>query len=216
MTTVGIHGLTCLDENDYAAVALSMQCNADAIDAALTGIDASLDAYIGRWWWSATNISALNVSFNSGTVLPEGLVGADLFTDGGALLVQANGFAATSSFPSTFDWPDGIYLVGSSIKWTVATPNNDTPRTLMVAQVNRLNGAATFSSSSTVVYMSTEYEHSAAGNDGSVTVGGMFQVGPTMSRFAACFSHGNSGSVLVIPAGAWRLWFIRLGSGLVV
>jgi hypothetical protein len=215
MTVVGTHGLTCLDSDDPAAVALSMQANAEAIDDALTGIDASIDAYLGRWWWSATNIAAMNVSFNSGTGLPEGLVGADLFTDG-TLLVQANGFPATSSFPGTFDWPDGVYIAGTSIKWTVATPNNDTPRTLMIVQVNRFNGGAGFSNPNTVTYMSTEYEHSPVGNDGSVSCSGMFQVDSSMSRFAACFSHGNSSSVLVIPAGAWRLWFMRMGSGLVV
>lgn len=216
MTVVGTHGLTCLDETDPAAVALSMQANAEAIDAALASIDVSLDDYLGRWWWSATNNNAFNVSNASGTVLPENLVGADLVTDGSPLTVQANGFPATPSFLTTFDWPDGIYLCGSTIKWTVATPNNNTARTLMVAQVVRRNGVALLSNPGGPVYMTTEYERGAAGNDGSATVGGMFQVTSTMSKFAACFSHANTGSVLVIPAGAWRMWFIRIGSGLVV
>lgn len=217
MTNVGTHGLTCLDENDPAAVALSMQCNAQAIDAALASIDADLDTYLGRWWWSATNLNALNVSNASGSVLPEGLVGADFLQDAQPLVVQANGFPAIASFPSTFHPPAGIYLCGSTIKWTVATPNNGSSRTLLVTGVTPVNGFTSVSPPGPggPVYMTTEYERSAAGNDGSETVIGMFEVGPTFRYFSAGFSHNNTSSVLVIPAGAWRMWFIRIGSGLV-
>ena len=219
MTVVGDHGLTCLDGDDYAAIALSMQCNAEAIDSTLTSIDASLDDYLGRWWWSATNTSAINVPNTGPTIGPEGLLGADLFTDG-SITVQANGFPALTSFPSTFDWPNGIYMMGSTIKYTVATPNNNTIRTLLIYQSVRVGGVATVSPPGPggPVYMSSEYERSAAGNDGSITVGGMFQVAdtPIMSRFGAFFSHANTGSVIVVPVGAWRMWFLRLGSGLVV
>ena len=45
MTSVGDHGLSCLDDSSYAAVALSMQANANAINAALSDIQASFDSY---------------------------------------------------------------------------------------------------------------------------------------------------------------------------
>ena len=216
---VGDHGLTCLDGDDYAAIALSMQCNAEAIDEALTSIDAPLDDYLGRWWWSATNGSAINVANNSGTLGPEDLVGADLSTDGGSLVIQANGFPATSFFPTSFDWPNGIYMMGSTIKYTVATPTNNTIRTLLLYQAVRINGVTSINPPGPggPVYMSSEYERGAAGNDGSITVAGMFQVAddPAMSRFGAFFSHANTGSVIVVPVGAWRMWYLRLGSGLV-
>lgn len=219
MTNVGDHSLTCLDGSDYAAIALSMQCNAEAIDDALSSIDTSLDDYLGRWWWSATNTSAINLLSTGLTIGPENLLGADLFTDG-SIVAQANGFPAIGSFPSTFVWPNGIYVMGSTIKYTVATPTNNTIRTLLIYQSVRVDGIATIAPPGPggPVYMSSEYERGAAGNDGSITVGGMFQVAsdPTMSRFGAFFSHANTGSAIVIPVGAWRMWFLRLGSGLVV
>jgi hypothetical protein len=217
-TDVGTHGLTCLDDTDPAAIALSMQANAEAIDAALTGIDASLDAYLGRGWWSATNVGALNVANNSGSLGPENFVGVDFFGDSPALSIQTSGFPVIGTFPSTFDWPDGIYLCGSTVKWTVATPNNNTIRTLMVYESVRMDGSASISPPGPggPIYMTTEYERGAAGNDGSLDVVGMFQVGADISRLGAFFSHTNTGSVLVVPTGGWRMWFIYLGSGLVV
>lgn len=102
----------------------------------------------------------------------------------------------------------------------MATPNNNTIRTLLLYQVVRQDGIASISPPGPggPVYMTSDYERSAAGNDGSLTVAGMFQVtdNPIMSRFGAFFSHANTGSVLVVPIGAWRMWFLRLGSGLVV
>jgi hypothetical protein len=220
--TVGTHGLTCLDGQDYAAIALSMQANAEATDAALKDINADLSSYTGRWWWQINNSVAINVSNVAGSTMPEGNIGANLFTDGSTSgTAIANGFPATSSFASNFNWPDGIYLVGSTIKYTVATPNSNTIRNLFIYQINRLNGSV--SSGSTLsgdIYYSSEYERGAVGNDGSITTVGFFKVTDTdasqMVSFQAGFTHANTGSVIVIPAGAWKLWVMRMGSGLVV
>jgi len=216
MTNVGTHGQTCLSADDPAAVALSLQCNAEAIDAALSGINTALNDYLGRWWWSATNVGAVTVTNAAGTVLPDGYTGADLLTDGGSLAVQANGFAATASFPVSFVWPPGIYLAGSTVKYTVATPNNNTQRTLLLYAVDRIDGIANIATTADEVYKATEYEHSAAGGDGSIEVTGLVKVEANMVRIGAGFAHANTSSTIVIPIGAWRLWYIYLGSGLVI
>ena len=195
-----------------------MQENAEAIDAALTQQQAGLNSYLSRWYWSAVMTTAETVASGSGTVLPTGSVGASFLTDANALTITANGFPATRFFASTFRFPTGLYLMGTSVKWTVAAPTNTTSRTLSMYRFERVNGAI---SNSTVdeLYRSVEYENSAPGGDGSLnTVGFAFADETTTTRtgfFDAGFSHTNVGD-LVIPAGGWRMWFIHLGSGLAI
>ena len=47
---IGTHGLSCIGDDDYAAYALSMQCNAEATDAALADSNAALEEYLARPW----------------------------------------------------------------------------------------------------------------------------------------------------------------------
>lgn len=48
MIPIGSHGLGCIGEDEYAALALYMQCTAEAVDAALTAQSASLDLLVNR------------------------------------------------------------------------------------------------------------------------------------------------------------------------
>lgn len=217
--SVGEHGLTCLDGEDYSAIALSMQANANAIEAALDGIETNLDSYLSRWYWSAVNTSAVTVTSGSGTVLPDGSAGVTFLNDVGTMTVVANGFDATRFPAANFVFPTGLYLMGSSIKWTVATPNNNTPRDLMLWRQESVNGVNSTATAADI-YDSIEYEQSAPGNDGSLSVEGFGLVANTPGTYTrminAGFWHLNTSSTLVIPIGGWRLWYMRMGSGLVI
>lgn len=48
MNSIGTHGLAALDNDDHAAFALYMQCQAETIDALLAGQLAQLDAFLDR------------------------------------------------------------------------------------------------------------------------------------------------------------------------
>jgi len=210
---VGTHGLTCLDGNDYAAVALWMQATANATNEALTGINASIGTFLDRPYLQITNSSALNVDSASGTVGPEGFIGAVQQPPNGVM--TANDLDTTMG--PLFRLPAGIYLLQSTIAYTVATPNNNTSRTLMVAGLGVDNGITDLASTYRNLYMYRVLEGGGAGNPGAISVQGpLVSDGTTTRKFFAFFSHANTSSVIAVAAGAWRSSIMYLGSGLVV
>jgi hypothetical protein len=212
VTSVGTHGLKCLTDDDYGAFALLMQSNAAATNSALSGQSTALGTYSNRpWLWSA-NSSAINIATGAGTSLPpNGDAGAEQ-TPFGSTFIN-NGMPN----PGVFNFfPSGVYLVGSSINWTVATPNNGTLRTLEVYGVRDINGFTSSTVTYTALAQQTTREGSAGGT-GSLCVSSIVVAnGPTDLRIlAAGFFHSNTSSVLVIPVGGWQLWYMYLGSGVV-
>ena len=58
---IGTHGLSCIGDDDYAAYALSMQCNAEATDAALADSNAALEEYLARPWVRVVNTNTVTL-----------------------------------------------------------------------------------------------------------------------------------------------------------
>jgi len=210
-TNIGTHGLTCMDGSDYAAISLWMQANAQATDAALVGIRQSLSTFMDRPYWQATNINVINVDSVSGTIGPNGAVGE---TIGGGTVVSNE---IPSSFLTQYRLPKGVYLLQSSVNYTVATPNNNTTRTLMVYGMDSINGLESSQFTNRNLYQVRTLEAGGAGNSGAMSVQGLlFADGVHTRRPESFFTHQNTSSQIVIAAGAWRMSLLFLGSGLVI
>ena len=208
---VGDHGLFCLDDDDYAAYALGMQCNAEAADAALTDQISVFTDFSTRPYGAFFNTNA-RVIFDDnsgGGIGPEGLVGES----------QIMGAGATGSFNRITNgvggWPLGFYLIGASINWTVATPNNGTRRMLMVYGVDTINGFSNAATTFTDLYVATDYE-GGTGGTGALTVCGMLENDGNLGSVQSHFTHGNTGSTINVAAGNWRTWAMYLGQGVVL
>lgn len=207
MTTYTDHGLVCLDGDDYAAIALAMRTDALAVDAALVDIDTDLSNYRNRIWWNAVNTSSISVSSSGGGVYAEGIVGESTPGSGSAT-ITANG---VSPILGAQILPTGWYLMGTTANWTVATPNNNTTRTLMVYD-SKFSGGLTVDDR---VYLRVTGEQSTGG--GSADVSGFFYSdGVLQTQVLGVLSHANTSSNIVVAAGNWRTWFMYMGSGLVI
>lgn len=202
---IGNHGLFCLDNQDYAAFALAMQCNAQATDAALDTVSDSLTAYLNRPYISFTNTTQRSVSANSGFTGPTGVNGATLGPFGN--LPVTNGIPTDEMTP----WPRGIYMVGTSITWTVASPTANTVRWLGVYGVYSSGGFESRPNTVANVYFTTDYEGTTSG--GSLTTVGFLRNDGNMIGMEALFHNTNTGGPLIVPIGSWRGWAMYLGSG---
>ena len=192
MTSVGDHGLSCLDDSSYAAVALSMQANANAINAALSDIQASFDSYTDRYVFSTTTSSTSSSGANSGIVLPDGTA-ADSIVSSNQGILPSGWYAA--SFSLTYQ-ASGAVTAGTYRRGAI--------------QISGVPGGSypTFFQSVTV--------ETGTGTPDSMTVNAWFYAaGTTSVNVRGWFGHGNTGSNMVVAAGATlSVW--KLASGVVV
>lgn len=210
-TPIGTHGLSCIDDHDYAAYALSMQCNAQAADAAMQDAIGQLEEYIGRAWITCANTGVVTVddASSSGTVGPGGVLGEELFALNSNS--QNNGIDPTAS-----TWPPGIYLVGSSVSWTFGALTANSYRQLSVYGLRRVNGTTNLSTGTFDTSIMRDYQGEAGATGALSVVTFVDNRAGDLARAGAFVSHANAASDMTIAVGGWRLWATRLGSGLVV
>jgi hypothetical protein len=177
--TIGDHGLGCLDEADYGAVALAMQCNAVAIDTAITTSQTALVAYGNRFVRRFVSTSPSTSGANSGQLLPDntaatgvltaslGVLPAGWYAASGSLSYQATGAVTASSYRRS--------LI------TVNLSNSQVPPKLFQCITTDSNVGAADSMTVNAWFYS----------DGIIT-----------TTLQLMFGHGNAASTMTVPAGA--------------
>lgn len=212
---IGSHGLFCIDDNDYAAYALAMQCNAVATDEALEASGDAMTAAVTRPWINVVNNNALVVSSASGFVGPFNLVGELLRpSTSTAITVTASGIspAFSSTDPSTF-MPEGIFLIGATVQWTLAAATANSIRQLLVYGLREIDGTVSSATTYTDLFRNQDYQGDG-GNSGALMIAGLLDTrAGDVATIEAFFSHSNVGD-LTIPVGGFRVWATYLGSGL--
>lgn len=111
MIPVGSHGLGCIGEEEYAALALYMQCTAEAVDATLTEQSASLDLLINRPV-AIMNPLAPQIFSSSDT-----LFNTMTFTNAPFFSVQTGFNSADGDFSNST-----VLAIGSAVGATVEVP----------------------------------------------------------------------------------------------
>lgn len=206
---IGTHGLSCVTDTDYAAIALAMQCNALAVEDALTQISAPIQSATTRPWIHVVNTVAISVNNASGTTGPSGLIGEAIQPSAFAtVLVQSNGIP--TAFTGDNFMPQGIYLVGTSVAWTVGAQTANSIRQLLVYGVREVGGTLTTFSD---VYRTQDFQGDGGSTGALTTVGFLDTRAGDTAHIQGFFSHANAASNLTIAAGAWRLWAVYLGAG---
>lgn len=207
---IGDHGLFCIDDHDYAAFALAMQCNAQVTDEALSSVNNELTGYRNRPWVSVSTTTTATISSSGGTIGPGGIVGESIETTGsgtGSPLVVRNQWPVSPD-----NIPPGVYLVGSSINWTFGATTAGSNRQLLVFAVPRIGVSASFSNAVQLFRM-RDYQGDGGATGALTSVGIMDARAGNMSSFAAFISHTNAASDMSVAPGNWRLWATYLGSG---
>lgn len=202
MTINTEHGLVCLDDNDYAAIALAIQTDALAVDGALSEISTALDnGYLNPYWMMATTSTAGPFSTTS-------------------VEIPIPGFsvAATNQSTSTTSAPGGRRITVPRSGWYghggyanmvasgAVTALSD--RSLFARVTLQEPGLSTVVSN--VPWRTVE---TSTGGEFLVSYGGAFHVlaGQTID-VELYFSHGNLASGINIVAPA-RIWCHFLASG---
>lgn len=179
MTVVGDHGLSCLDDSNYAAIALSMQANALAINAAIKTDQAAMTAYGNRYVRRFVSTSVASGGANSGTTLPDG-TGAIQVVLGNLGVLPQGWYAASGS--QTYQ-EAGAVTAGSYRRSVLLINQGLTqfPPTLFQATTSATNTASA----------------------DSMTVNGWFYSDAiTLTQVRLMFGHGNTGSSMNVAIGA--------------
>lgn len=206
MTTYTDHGLVCLEDDDYAAVALAMQHDAVATEASLDAISDAFDTYYQRPYATAVT-TAVNGPVSSGGEQVFGLVGWSVTANNmpGTIIASSSIMRVTAS-------KTGWYRAQAYANMVAAggvTANSR--RTLYVRATRRVFSAPTLLDQGVwrTADTNTGGEHLIAdGNAFYLAVGQTVDV-------EALWSHANLASNVSVPAGA-KLTCFFLGSGVVI
>ena len=217
-TPIGTHGLTCIDDDDYAAYALSMQCNARAIDTALAGANGQLGGYLDRGWITVVNRTAATIDDSSGggTIGPGNVIGEAMDTNGsgvGSPLVTRHVLPGPSTGGTNL-MPRGIYLVGSSVNFTFGATTANSNRQISIFGVRYLNGSQSAITNYINLYSMRDYQGDGGASGARTAVGLVDGRAGTLANFQTFVSHANVASDMSVAIGNWRLWVTYLGSGL--
>lgn len=206
MSQLTEHGLVCLDESEYAATALAMQVDAQAINAIANAQSTSLNTYNNRpWLLSTSTVATTGAQSTNEFVLGSAFPGLTLSlspTSGTVVRSGMSSFVTTGAIN-----PAGWYQVGlfASFQATGAV-NTFTRRTLCLQWQYFDGGTAVYDQA-----IETCYE-SNTGGDG-MTVSGCFYADGAHKYFpTALFAHRNSSSTMTVNTGA-KMWIVYLGSG---
>jgi hypothetical protein len=197
VTTVGDHGLSCLDDASYAAVALSMQANAQAINDTLVADRAAYTAYGNRYARKFVSTSASPGSgANSGVGLPDGTAAQSTLTAFLGVL-PAGWYTASASITYQEDGAVTALSYRRSIIWTNAF---------------NLSGTTTFPPQ---FFQAITAASNTASADSMNVNGWFYSNGIAFTDIAVLFGHGNTASTMTVPAGGTVLTVRFLTTGLV-
>lgn len=197
MTTVGDHGLSCLDGASYAALALSMQANAQAINAALVASRASYTAYGNRYVRKFTSTSAsAGIGANSGVVLPDGTAAQTTMTQFLGVL-PAGWYAASACITYQEDGAVTALSYRRSIIWT------------------NLFGLATTTLFPPQFFQALTAASNTASADSMNVNAWFYSDGILSTVVGVMFGHGNTASTMTVPLGGTVMTVRFLSTGLV-
>jgi hypothetical protein len=215
---IGTHGLSCISDDDYAAYALSMQCNAEAIDEALSNTNESFGEYLGRPWVQVVNSFSIAVSDDAagGSIGPLGFVGESMGPESGAGIPITTSFNMATPIGATNPLQPGVWLIGASIDWTLAAATANSYRQLMVYGVRNIGGVVQADLTYTDLYRMRDYQGDGGNNGALNVVGFLDTTAGDVATVNAFFSHANVAGVLTVAPGDWRMWAMYLGTGLTI
>lgn len=194
MTPLGNHGLACLDPGDYAAIALYMQDQGIAIDAALDGISDDFDSFNLRPGFLSS--SNANQAFASGVT-----------GNFGASTVLYSNFAVT-----------GIVMTTPRAGWWQYGANVNMVATGAVTanSLRKLTVSAVLTTSGPPQTLSTtsdqSFETNTAGEWLACSAGTFYAAAGRTVSISAETLHANAASTVNNIAGA-RTWCFFIGSG---
>lgn len=210
MTTYTDHGLVCLDDTDYAAIALAIQTDAVATDAALTDITASFNSV------NSQPYALLVTTTGNGpliTVDQEYTEGNWSLVSSRGLPISAGGGVFTGSAASFISPISGWFEYGNYVNLTLAGAATAFSRRNVFA---RAYGVDTYSGIPVRLdeVRWRTVENSVAGGEFLIASGGTFYAtAGQLIYLTATWSHANLASGVSSTVGA-LFWLNYISTGI--
>lgn len=205
MTTYTDHGLVCLDDGDYSAIALAMQADALAVDTALDGISDTLDTYLSRPYLLMTTTTG-NGPLASG--------GEQQFSVGSWSVVSGTIPIGSGTLPGNIagqmPMPEtGWYEYGGFVNLVAAGAITAFSRRTLTMSAYSKPGPVSILQSQ-IVWRTGDT--STAGEFLTVSGGSFYATAGQLIEVTATWSHANLASNVSSIAGA-KAWIHFIGSG---
>jgi hypothetical protein len=209
MIPVGTHGLACLDEEDYAALALYMQDTALDIEAALLTEQTAINDYRLRTSMEFVTTVTTSTAAGVGSIMPDGRAaqgqdwtGATVL-GGGATISALSSGGAIVFIPPKSGWYDvGCYA--NVIPAGAVTVGSERVIYLQINQVPNLPDTV-----STVLYQERVTETNTGGEFLNLSAL-VYLIGGRSANLSVLIAHTNTGSNLVTQVGA-KAWLAYYG-----
>lgn len=198
MEPVGTHGLACLGEEDYAAVALYMQDQALIIDGALDAVSDAFDSYRLRpGFVSASNANFLNTPVNT-----LGTIGASTVVYSNFTMTGATGFITPRQ---------GWWQFGANVNMVAS--GAVTVGSYRKLFVSAIRSSAPAPATTLAVTSDLSYDTNTGGEWLACSGGSFYAPAGALVTIRAETMHGNAASGVNTIAGA-RTWCFFIGSGI--
>jgi hypothetical protein len=203
VSTLTDHGLVCLDGEDYSAVALAIQADALAVEAALDAVSDSFDRFLLRPVVLATTTAGVVAVASGGeTPNPVGTFAVSYSNFTPVPVPTFLGIRMTTPVTGWYSFGGYINLVASGAITALSR------RTIYVNASRVVSGVAVLLSQ--VVWRTVD---TSTGGEFLTACGGSFYArAGTAIDLQVLQSHGNLASGINCPAGS-RLWCHFTGSG---
>lgn len=204
MSTLTDHGLVCLDEEDYGAVALALQADALAVEAALDSVSDSFDTFLARPAVLATTTVGVGPTASGGEAFNRVGTWAVSYSDFTPVPTTVPLSGVRITVPRT-----GWYSYGGFINLVASGAITALSRRTVAANATRIvSGVSTLLSQ--VIWRTVDT--STGGEFLTVTGGTFYATAGTVVDVQVLQSHGNLASGINVIAGS-RLWCHFIGSG---
>lgn len=207
VTDLGNHGLTCLDGEDYAAIALYLQRTARTIEAALIDQQADLTAYTNRASILFTTTVTTTVITGSGQVMPDGRTATPTSFTGAT--VNGGGFSVASAGSTVVLTAarSGWYDFGGYCNLIAAGAVTVNSERLIYIQARQVpDPPATVS---TITYQERSVDTNTGGEN-LVVAGLIYLLANRPVTLSQLVSHNNLASNVVTQIGA-KMWLSFMG-----
>lgn len=214
MIPVGNHDLACLEAEDYAAVALYMQNEAFAIEAALLSEQTALNEYRLRTSMEFVTVVTTSFASGGGTVMPDGRAANNIDFTGATVLGGGSTVSSLGSSVAVVPARSGWYDVGgftNAIPAGAITAASERVMYIQVTQVPDLPATNT-----RTLYQERVTDTNTGGEFLNVS-GLVYLIGGRLASIEMLVSHANVASNMVMQIGS-KIWLAYYGpkGGIVV
>lgn len=207
MIPIGNHDLSCLDDEDYAALALYMQSQALAIEEALLTEQTAINEYRLRTSIEFVSVITTSNAALGGTLMPDGREANQVNFDGATIFGGGSTITSVSGIITLIPAKSGWYDVGgftNAIPAGAITAGSERVLYIQVTQTPDLPAT------NTNTFFQERVTDTNTGGEFMNVSGLVYLVGGRAASIQMLVSHANLASNMVMQIGS-KIWLAYFG-----